>query len=244
MTDHATDSSRRRAVKVAGFMFLFALMGPLMNWATVLSGFIVADDAMATGRSIVANELRFRIGLTIELMMSIGLIVLAVALYTILKSVNKQIALFALLCKFIEAALVAAIVLVSYIAVQALDGDLYQGAFTAAQLQVPVALLLNSHTAIFAVPMVFLGVDMMLFSYLFLKSKYIPRMLASFGILSFALILVHSVMFMLAPAVASLPIAQIVLYAPSGLFEIAIGMWLLLKGVDTKQQDPGTQESA
>jgi len=71
----------------------------------------------------------------------------------------------------------------------------------------------------------------LVFSYLFFKSKYIPRILAYFGILSFALILIHSLMCILVPEYAAMLINQIILWVPSGLFEIIIGLWLLLKGV-------------
>jgi hypothetical protein len=38
-------------------------------------------------------------------------------------------------------------------------------------------------------------------------------------------------MFMLAPKYATMPINQIIFWVPSGLFEIAIGIWLLSKGL-------------
>ncbi len=223
------DMSQHRAARVAGFMFLFSLIVPLLNWVFVLSKFIVAENAIATANNIMANELLFRIGITIELIMSVGLVVLALALYIILKPVNKNLALLGLSLKLIEAAIVAVIVLVSFIALQILNGQAYLTAFTPEQLQVLVGFLLNKHTALYSIPMVFLGLDMMVFSYLFFKSRYIPRILAGFGILSFALIFIHALMFILAPEYAVMPINQIIFYAPSGLFEIIIGIWLLSK---------------
>jgi hypothetical protein len=79
--------------------------------------------------------------------------------------------------------------------------------------------------------MVFLGLDMMLFSYLFFRSRYIPRWMAGFGILSFALIFIHAIMFIVAPIYAAKPINQIIFWGPSGLFEIIVGIWLLIKGI-------------
>jgi hypothetical protein len=235
MTNHIDETSKHKAAKVAGFMFLFSLIGPLLNWTFVLSRLVVAENAIATGNNIMANEFQFRLGITIELIMAVGLIVLALALYVILKPINRTLALLALLLKSVEATLVAAIVLVSLIALQVLSGDNYLAILPPEQLQAPVGFLLNQHTALYAVPMVFLGLDMMVFSYLFFKSKYIPRILANFGILSFALIFIHAVMFMLAPQYATMPINQIVFWAPSGLFEIIIGFWLLSKGLKIEQ---------
>ncbi|MCM1986892.1 DUF4386 domain-containing protein [Methanococcoides seepicolus] len=244
MTNSITDTSQRKAVRVAGFMFLFSLMVPFFNWTFVLSKLIVAENVMATANNIVANQLLFRIGMTIELIMSAGLIVLALALYIILKPVNKNLALLALLWKLVEATIAAAIVLVSFIALQFLNGDAYVTVFTPEQLQVLVGFLLNEHTALYSIPMVFLGLDMMVFSYLFFKSKYIPRILASFGILSFALIFIHALMYILAPEYATMPINQVLFWVPSGLFEIIIGLWLLFKGINVQQGDDYIEEAA
>jgi hypothetical protein len=237
MTNRTTDTSLRRAVKVAGFMFLFAFIVPTLNWAFVLSKFNVVNNALSTANNIMTNEFLFRMGLTIELIMSIGLIVLALALYTILEKVNKNLALLALSLKLVEATIAVVIVLVSIIALQILNGEAYLTMFTSEQLQLPAGLILNSHTALFSIPMIFLGLDMMIFSYLFFRSKYIPKMLAGFGILSFALIFIHALMYVLAPEYAMMPINQIIFWTPSGLFEIIIGIWLLVKGVKFQQME-------
>ena len=235
MANSITDTSQRKIVKVAGFMFLFAFIVPTLNWVFALSKLVVAGSILTTAKNIMANELLFRFGMTVELIMSVGLIVLGLTLYLLLKSVNKNLALLALFLKLVEATLAAAIVLISFITLQALKGDV--NVFTTEQLQLPVGLLLNAHTALYSIPMVFLGLDMMVFSYLFLKSNYVPRILAGFGILSFALIFIHALMYILAPEYATMPINQIIFWAPSGLFEIIIGIWLLLKGVKTPSMD-------
>lgn len=234
-TARIVDKSQRNAARVAGFMFLFAFIVPTLNWALVLSKLNVADYVIATAENIIASESLFRVGITIELIMSVGLIVLAVALYTILKPVNSNLALLAFSLKLVEAAIVAAIVLVAFIALQVSNGDAFVTAFTPEQLQVPVGLILNVHNAIFSIPMVYLGLDMMVFSFLFLKSKYIPGILAVFGILSFALIFIHALMYILAPKYAAMPVVQTVFWVPSGLFEILIGIWLLFKGLKIQQ---------
>jgi hypothetical protein len=169
---------------------------------------------------------------------------LALALYIILKTINKSLALFALLLKVIEATIAVVIVLISFIALQILNGEVYLTAFTQEQLQVPAGLLLNSHTALFSIPMLFLGLDMIVFSYLFFQSKYISRILAGFGIFSFALIFIHASMYIIAPEYAVMQINQIIFWAPSGLFEITIGIWLLVKGVNTQQGDARVSDSA
>ena len=235
MTNHTTDTSLQKTAKVAGFMFLLAFIVPTLNWALSLSKLNIADDPLATAANIMSNELLFRIGITVELFMAVSLIVLALTLYIILKPVNKNLALLAFILKMVEGAIVASIVLVTFIALQVSSGQANLSIITPEQLQVPVGLLLNQHNALFSIPMVFLGLDMMIFSYLFFKSRYIPRILAGLGILSFALIFIHALMYLLAPDYAAMPIIQSICYGPSGLFELVIGTWILIKGINVQE---------
>jgi len=221
-----------KTVKVAGFMFLFSFIVPTLNWVFILSKFIAKENFAATAQNILNNQLLFRIGISIELLMSIGLIILATALYKILKSVNRQLALFALLMKVAEATIASTIVLISLTALQMLNGAAYLTAFTPEQLQIPLGLILDSHTSLYAIPMFFLGIDMMVFSYLFFKSEYIPGLLACFGFISFTLILIHALMVVIVPEFASIQICQLIFWTPSGLFELLIGGWFLSKGLN------------
>lgn len=235
MKNPIADSSSSKVVKIAGFMFLFAFIVPTLNWTFLLSRFNVTENALTTANNILGNEFLFRVGITIELFMSVGLIILGWSLYIILKPINKHLAQLALLLKLAESSIMAITVLIPFIILQVLNGDANLSAFTQEQLQLPIGLIFNSHTAITSIPMIFLGLDMMIFSWLFYKSKYIPRLLAGFGILSFALILIQSLMFLLAPEYAKMPINQIIFWTPSGLFEIIIGIWLLIKGINIQQ---------
>lgn len=238
--ERITDTSQQKAARVAGFMFLFSLIVPMLNWAVVLSRLVVADDVDATANNIMANESLYRIGITVELIMSAGLVVLAVALYTILKTVNRKLALLALCWKLVEAGIVAVIVLLSFAALLMADGAPSLAAFTPEQVRMPVGFLLSQHTVQYAVPMVFLGLDLTLFFYLFFRSRYIPRVLAGFGILSYVLILIHALGYLVAPSIASMMVVEVIGYAPSCIAELAIGLWLLGKGIKVSQAAYGS----
>jgi len=231
MTNNTVDATLQKAARVAGLAYVLIIVLAILKVNFLEANLIVSGNDAATTNNIMANELLFRIGVVSEIIMFLLVVILSLALYVILKTVNKNLALLALLLKLVEATMAAGIVLVSFIALQVLNGGAYITIFTPEQLQVPVGLILNVHTAVFSIPMVFLGLDMMIFSYLFFKSRYIPRILAGFGILSFALIFIHALMYILAPEYAMMPINQIIFWAPSGLFEIIIGIWLLSKGL-------------
>ena len=226
-------NSIQKHARIAGIFFLFNFLIPSMNWSFVLSKFAVAGNVTATANNILNNEFLFRLGISFELLMAVGLIVLALLLYQILKAINKTLAMLALFLKLIESTLIAVTVLIPFFALQIIKEASGLNGLTLAQLQYPLGLIFNSHTAIMSIPMVFLGIDMILFCYLFFKSNYIPRMIAAFGILSFALIFIHALMFILTPEYAEMPINQIIFWTPSGLFEIVIGIWLIVKGLNT-----------
>ncbi len=208
------------AVRAAGILFPLCFLIPILNPVLVFPVIMVPGDASATARLIGENQLLFRAGMTIELFMGIGLVFLAVSLYTLLRDKGKGIARVALVLKTVEVSVVISFVLIAFIAL-------------AYDVQLAGTLLVNI-AGFFAVPMVFLGVNMTLFFYLFYRSQYIPRGLALFGMLSFILIFIHSVIYLFAPVFAARPVNQVIFYSPSALVELAMGAWLLVRGVNVK----------
>jgi hypothetical protein len=77
MTYHIIDTSQRKAARVAGFMFLFSLIVPLLNWIFVYSKLIIAENVIATANNIMANEFLFRIGIINDLITSAVAVVLS-----------------------------------------------------------------------------------------------------------------------------------------------------------------------
>jgi len=73
--------------------------------------------------------------------------------------------------------------------------------------------------------------------YLLFKSKYVPGILACFGIFSYALIFIYALITILLPNYAAIMVIQIFCWAPSVLFELMIGLWLLIKGINVERRD-------
>ena len=231
MTNHIADTSKREVARVAGFMFLFSLLVPVLNWIFVLSKFIVVENVIATANNIMANALLFRIGIANQLVTSVVVVVLALTLYKILKQVNKSLASLALYLKLVEASIVAVIALLNFIALQFLNGQAYLTVFEPEQVQALVGLFLNVHISVTAIPGVLLGLNMTIFSYLLFKSKYVPSILAAFGVLSYALVFIYDLSTILSPNYATILIIRIISTAPICLFVLMIGFWLIIKGV-------------
>ena len=248
MTNLAVDSSQRKAAKIAGFMFLLIVTGWTLHWIFVDSRLHAEGNVMATVNNIMANELLFRIGIANELIFSIGGIVLALALYIILKPVNKNLALLALCWKLVDAIIGAVNVLVAFLALQMVNGKAYVTVVKPEQLQDIAGLFFNIRANGATISMMFLGLGFIVFFYLLFKSKYVPGILAGFGILSYALILVNSLANILVPQNAAVltmvnPISMIFM-TPSILFELIIGFWLIWKGINVQAQENPAVDSA
>jgi hypothetical protein len=99
------------------------------------------------------------------------------------------------------------------------------------QIETLVGLVFNTRMSIAAVAMVFLGLNFTVFLSLLYKSKYVPAPLAGFGAFSYLLILVYALLTMALPDWAAVLVIQSVCWAPSCVFELTIGIWLLSKGL-------------
>ena len=158
-------------------------------------------------------------------------VLLSWALYVILKTVNKNLALLALLWRLAEAIIGCGVTVLSgLIPLLILSGD---AAFEAEQSQGLVGLFLDVRSAGLDVVLIFIGMGGTLFCYLFFKSKYVPGILAAWGMLTYLTMLILSFLSILLP---NLPEAiKMTFYAPGGLFEIIFGLWLLIKGINVEQ---------
>lgn len=222
-------------------MLLLSLLIPLLNWLLVVSPLSTGDTAMVTAGKVMAAERLYRVGIAVDLVITVTVIVLALCFYAMLEPVNRILASVALSLKLAEAILWAASALVTVIALQVLKGRSSLTVFAPEQLQDAAGLFLAVRHAGNYVPMVFLSLGSTVFFYLFFTSGYMPRPLAAFGMLAYALLLVPALANVLAPPESAKELAtgalQLVGALPSVLAEITIGLWLVVKGGDGRPRD-------
>jgi hypothetical protein len=224
----------KRITKFAGISFLLSLFVPMLNWILVNSKIIVLINPSETLNRVRAYELLFRIGLVNDFLTSVIAIVLAVILYILLNRVNKAWALIAFSLKTIEGVLMATISLCNLaVFLVVVDPGFRQ---ITEPVQILAGIFFNTRMPLASVPMLFLGLNFTIFLSLLYKSNYVPRTLAGFGVVSYMLILGYSILTLLLPQIASNLIIQSVCWAPSCLFELIIGIFLITKGINIQQQ--------
>lgn len=223
--------------RVAGLMYVITIMLGVFSANYATSSLIVPGDNAATVDIIMVNELLFRVGIATEILMYVLVIVLAFALYVVLKTVNKNLAMLALLWRLAEAIVGSGTVVLSGLIPLLLINS--GASFEAGQLQALVGMFLDVRSAGLDIVLIFIGVGGTVFCYLFYISKYIPRILAAWGVLTYLSMFVLSFISL----VTHVPdTTKMIFYAPGGLFEIILGLWLLFKGVNLGHQTGQTIE--
>lgn len=233
MTISAIDKSQRKAARIAGLAYL-------ITFATVVYvNFGIhdfGDNAAETARKILANERLFRIGIVGDLIYCTGIVVLLTALYVILKPVNSGVALLAAFLRLVWVLMWLIMTLNLFDALRLLNGPDYLSAFGAERLQALVKFHLSTRFDYYYVGLLFGSLASTICGYLWLKSRYIPRALAVFGIVSSAFCVGCTFIFYIFPDFDK--IVNLWWFdTPMGIFDIALSFWLLFKGL--KQPETG-----
>lgn len=239
MPTQPIETSQRAAAKIAGLAFLIIVVGWTLNWILVDSKVVVAGDAAKTLANLQAHEFLFRLGLSNELIFALCGIVLGFSLYVLLEQVNRNLALLALGLKLAEGVLGSVVVLSGFVALRMLESG--------ARGEDGLGVFLSVRSTGTTIAMVFLGLDSILFFSLLFKSRFVPRALSGLGVFAYALILIQSFIGILVPPSSSaqtmVNTLSMTMFAPSVLFELAIGGWLLVKGVKLAGGSPPTAHS-
>jgi Domain of unknown function (DUF4386) len=187
-------------------------------------------DAGQTALNIVTHERLFRLGIASNLVVFALDVALISSLYVVLESVNRGLALMALGWGLIETAILVVATLSDFDVLRILSGAEYLKAFELNRLDVLARLSVGAHGAAYGVGLVLAGLRSTIFCYLWLESRFISRALALFGVLASLLIGVCSFSFIIAPELEK--VVPVAIYGgPIFFFELAIGLWLVFKGL-------------
>ena len=231
------EPAQRTAAKVVGFLYLFTMATSIVGFS-LRGPLLVLGNAAETARNIAAAERLYRISIVADLITIAGVIVLVWALYVVLKPINRNVALLAAFFRLAENSIIAVITLNAFAALALVSGGDYMRAFDAKQLEALVyTLAVRVHGAGFNVGFVFLGLGSTVFAFLWLKSRYIPKALAALGIVSSLVLAIVTLAIMVFPSLAALGLSYMM---PLGIYEVGLGFWLLIKGI----QAPSLEERA
>ena len=235
-------NAQRTAAKVAGWSGLLTFAIVVLGNYVLLNPLVVPGDAAATAQNVVAHQTQLRITVACFLTYSLGVVVLLTALYVILKPVNPGLALVGALFRLVFALLWLVSPLNLLAMLRLLSNANYLQVFELDRLQAMARLHLGATFDDYYVGLPFFGLAATVCAYLWLKSNYIPKGLAIFGVISSAWCVLCAFVFLIFPHFNEI-VNDYLFDSPMAIFELILSFWLLFKGLKPVEPNP-TQASA
>jgi hypothetical protein len=227
MTNATREVTQTQAARFAGAMYLVQMTTGVFTQLYARGSLIVGGDPTKTAHNIIESERLFRIGVAGDLATYIAVVLATWALYVLLRPVNRNLALLAVLLRLMELAIHFNATLNSMMVLRLLSGDDYLRSIDRSQLYSLAQLALGAQGAGINMGFILLGFGSAVFAYLLFKSRYIPRVLAGWGVFASLLLAVYALTIVVFPNVGAL---QLVPMLPMGIYEVTLGFWLVLGG--------------
>jgi hypothetical protein len=229
-----------KTARIAGFLYLIYIATTIFA-SGVNAKLIVFEDTAATVQNIMASEWQFRLSFMSDLLGGVLFLLLAWALYVLLKPVNKNLAFLFVLLNLGGVAVQCMNTLNQFAALVLLSGADYLNVFQADQLQALAMLFLDLHKNGFMIAQIFYGAWLFPLGYLVFKSGFFPRVLG-------VILMVHCVAWLTTfLQIFLFPDYTAVTYIsyPLGFIaEFGLTLWLLIKGVNVEQWEKSALEFA
>jgi hypothetical protein len=223
MEDSSTERTQRIYARVAGFLFLWLIITGLAGMLTI-SHIVGSGDFAATAKRVVASEHLYRVALSSELIETLSAVLLAFALYVTLKPVDKLLAQIAMYWRLGESFIGGVGMIFGFVRVRLYSSPQSIGGGETDQSQALVGLTRHAGFAAYNIGAIFFSIGSILFFYLFLKSRYIPRILSAFGVFASVIVTIMCFGSLIFPEhAATLQYG----WAPMAIAEVTTGFWLM-----------------
>jgi len=221
-----SDLSVRSAARIAGAGLL--VMAAIAILGTVgTQNVIVAGDAARTASNIMDRQLLFRAGVSGWLIIAILDVVVAMALYVVLRPVNRSLSLLAAWFRLVYAAVFVASIANLVLAVQLLSDAVYANGLETALLSTQAMLAMDAFKNGWALGLVVFGISLGVLGYLVYVSGYIPKVLGILLLVAAVGYVVANLTKILVPALGGTMDA--IAAGPAAIGEIAFAVWLLAR---------------
>jgi len=223
----------RMAARIIGILILagWFTYGP---GGAITASIVAAPDVLA---NVAANQMTFTAGAVVMLLNSAAVVGIGVMWFPILKRHSEPVALSYLATRTLEAVFLTVGVM-SLLSLTGL-GEAYASADAPAgahfETLSTVAVQLNDLS--YQIGMATLGLGSLFFCHLLFRTGLVPRKLAAWGFIGYAVFAVGMVLDVFGFGVGLL------LTIPGGLFELAFATWLIVKGIQPSATVPATAEA-
>ncbi len=228
MAERIAEWSPRFKARVAGVCQLLEGLTSSAGQVFILGKLVVAGNAAATTANILGHERLFRAGFAVSIIGVAFHIAWVLLFYDLFKPVGRRLSLLAAFVGLVVCAMQAVTSLLYLAPLLVLQGGSSLSGLTTAQLQSLAMMFLKLNNLAFQVDLVFFGLWCILAGYLIFRSIFLPRVLG-------VLLMIDGLGWLtyLSPplGVQLFPFIAVA----SGLAEIPLELWLIVKGVDPER---------
>jgi hypothetical protein len=220
-------NSTKQAARIAGLLYLVACIPAPFSLIYVPDTLIVPGNATATASKVLAHESMFRLAMAGELISAVAFIFAVLALYRLLKGVNKPYASLMVTLYALSIPVSFLNVLNEVAALILLKGADFLSVFTRPQLDALALVFLRLHNYGFLVAGIFWGLWLFPFGLLVYRSGFLPRILGVLLMINCFAYVIPSFTALLLPQYKGV-VTRISM--PFLLGELAIVLWFLIVG--------------
>jgi len=220
-------NSTKNPGRRAGLLYVLVSLIGFFALGYVPDKLIVHGNAAATASNIAASETLFRLGIAGELIGQAGFILVALALYDLLKGVNRRHASVMVIMIVVSIPIAFLNELNSFAALLLVRGADFLSVFDKPQRDALAMLFLNLHGRGFVVAEIFWGLWLLPLALLVYKSRFLPRFLGVWLALAGFAWVILSLTGILLPQYQDM----VDRYCQPAIFgEIVLMLWLLIRG--------------
>ncbi len=224
MTTNGKTNTYRNTARIVGAMYLAGFVVGI-GGIVLIQSILGAPDHLAT---LPGNSMLLAIAAVLWLMAVVWDAAHGVLMFPILKQHNERIAVGYLGFRIMDALFIAIMVLFVLIQIPIGSEYLNAGASDASYLRALSTVFMQAQLDAYNIAMTTLGISGLILCYSFYKSKLVPRLLAVWGLVGYAVILCGSMV----EVVMGFDLLSIHA-VPGGLWEMFIGVWLIAKGFNS-----------
>ncbi len=216
-------STENKIAKAVGALFIVTMI------LGMIDAYTVAPILNASLTDYYSNASQFYIGAFSILLMSLGVVGIAILLYPILEKHNRIIAITYLCSRVMECLLLIIGVIVYFLLVNLSQEFIRIGSPDSSCFQTIASVAVEARYSSYQVAMIILSFASIMFCYLLYKTRLIPRSISIVGVIGYASVLVSAPLDLI--GMIDTTGAGGVLYIPGALFELfLLPIWLFIKG--------------
>ena len=208
----------RTTAKVVGTLYI-------MGFVVGIAGSVLSTPGQL--EAVSAKSVMIAIGALLWVIAAAGDAAHGVMMFPILKQTNERVALGYLSARLVEAAVIAVSALFILLQIPLGSEFLKASASDASYLQSLSALFIQSQAYTYQIGMVALGMAGLTLCYGFYRAKLVPQFFVIWGFIGYVSFLLGSML-----EVMGLNL-QLLHTLPGGLWEMSIGVWLIVKGFNS-----------